>query len=347
MKIALISDIHFGANYGKEEFQNYQKEYFETFWGELDFRKIDTIFFLGDFFHHRRMVNFDTVQLAVDCWFKPAMNRGTKIYMSLGNHDVFYKSTNKLNSLDLLCWNQNIKVISEPKTIEVGGRLFCFLPWINQENRDACIRELENTRASAVMAHLELRLENLHVQNQVEPDRFQRFSNVFSGHYHTPILKDITGCKLQYLGSPYEMTWNDFGIKNRGFYIYDTETGLYELVKNEKRIHHYHRLGEEVSWIEPWHSIRCIVPNGISDIDYEVATTALKKMQMMRVQMVQEEKEDDKEEEAIIDTKDNDVLKVLLKYADNNMGNFNPQKMHNIIHTIWNEVIKDDSIQRA
>ena len=339
MKIAIISDIHFGVNYDKPVFKEYQKEFFKTFWVEMDKRGIGTIFFLGDFFHHRRMVNFDTVELAVECWFKPAMDRGTKIYMLVGNHDVFYKTTNRLNSLDLLCWNKNIEVINEPKTLKINGKNYCFLPWLNMENTQATFKEMESTPASIVLAHLELRLDFLHIQGQMPIEKLARYALVFSGHFHSPYVKDIQGCKLQYLGSPYEMNWNDFGVKDRGWYVWDDETFNYELVANNKPIHYYHRLGDDVEWIKPWHSVRCIIPANMPNLDYEIAMSALKKKEIMKVQMLTEDKE---EEENAADelniSGELDVLDLLLKYAETNKGELDIEKMRHVIKGVWDEI---------
>lgn len=338
MKIAIISDIHFGVNYGKGDFADYQKWYFKEFWKEVDDRGCRYVFFLGDFFHNRRMVNFDTVQLAVDCWFKPAMERGVEIYMLVGNHDVFYKSTNDLNSLDLLCWNKNIKVISEAMTINVEGHNYCFLPWLNVQNKEKSLKELDSTRASVVLSHLELQLDNPHITGQIELEKLERFHTVFSGHFHTPALKEITGCRLQYLGSPYEMTWNDYGIKERGFYVFDDETKEYELIRNTRPIHFYHKLGEDVSHLKPWHSIRCTVPKGMSSLEYEIAMTALKKVQVMRVQMLEESGVEEVTEGIEIVEGELDILNVLLKYAENNVGDLNMKRMKGIVEGLWEEV---------
>lgn len=341
MKIAVISDIHFGVNYEKSIFKEYQRDFFKTFWAGIDERQINTIFFLGDFFHHRRMVNFDTVDLAVECWFNPAMDRDTKIYMLVGNHDVFYKTTNRLNSLDLLCWNKNIDVISEPTTLKINGKNYCFLPWINAENTQAVFNEMEKTPASVILSHLELRLDFLHIQGQMPIEKLARYSHVFSGHFHTPYKKDIQGCKLQYLGAPYEMNWNDFGVKERGWYVLDDENFNYELVANNKPIHYYHRLGESIDWIKPWHNIRCIVPANLQNLDYEIAMSALKKKELMKVQMIAEEKENEDEAGGIEINEQMDVLEVLLKFAEANAGNLDVAKMQHVIRGIWEEIHED------
>ena len=340
MKLAIISDIHFGVNYGKPPFVEYQKRYFNDFWKTIDEQGIDNVLFLGDFFHSRKMVNYDTLELAVKCWFEPAMERGTHIFMLVGNHDVFYKNTNRLNSLDLLCWNKNIKVISSPKTIRIDERSYCFIPWINVENQTECVAELENTQASVVLSHLELQLDdNPHIKGQIDIDKLARFSHVFSGHFHSPCVKDITGCTLRYLGSPYEMNWNDFGIEDRGFYIFDDVTKETTLIKNERTIHHYFKLGEDCSWIEPWHSVRCIVPNNMSNTDYEIATQALKSKNVMKVQMIAEEtKEDDTEKDELEIGQELDILQVVLKYADANKGTLDGERLNTIIKGLWEDL---------
>ena len=42
---------------------------------------------------------------------------------------------------------------------------------------------------------------------------------VYSGHFHTR----STDGKINYLGNPYEMYWNDVN-DTRGFHIFDTDT---------------------------------------------------------------------------------------------------------------------------
>ena len=339
MKIAIISDIHFGVNYGKGDFETYQRDYFNEFWREIDEREIKTLFFLGDFFHSRKMVNFDTLKMAYEVWFDPLKKRDMNAFMLLGNHDVFYKNTNSLNALELICRDSDIKIIKEPKSYEVHAVKYLFLPWINVENREQSIKALKESPANIVLSHLELQLDsNPHIQGQVGFSILERFSHVFSGHFHTPTFKTLEGgCQLRYLGSPYEMNWNDYGYEERGFYVFDDETFEVELVKNKKPIHFYHKLGEDIEWIQPWHSIRCIIPRGLKDLDYEVAMNALKKKQLMRIQMIAETEEVE-EVEIESDGGDLDIFNVILKYAEANSGNLDGIKMRSTIEDLWAEI---------
>jgi hypothetical protein len=69
------------------------------------------------------------------------------------------------------------------------------------------------------------------MEHGMECSIFDKFSNVFSGHYHTR----STNGKVHYLGNPYEIYWTDVGDK-RGFTIFDTETQEFFSVDNPHRI---------------------------------------------------------------------------------------------------------------
>jgi len=85
------------------------------------------------------------------------------------------------------------------------------------------------------MGHLELKgfrvNKQLVMEHGLESKLFEKFTHVFSGHYHT---RSSDG-KISYLGNPYEMFWNDVNDK-RGFTLFDTETLEYIPVDNPYRM---------------------------------------------------------------------------------------------------------------
>ena len=57
MKIALITDTHYGARGDSIAFDNYFRKFYENiFWPELDKREIKSIFHLGDCFDRRKYI---------------------------------------------------------------------------------------------------------------------------------------------------------------------------------------------------------------------------------------------------------------------------------------------------
>lgn len=69
------------------------------------------------------------------------------------------------------------------------------------------------------------------MEHGLESKLFEKFSLVFSGHYHT---RSNNGTVF-YLGNPYELYWNDVN-DTRGFTIFDTETLEHTPVNNPYRM---------------------------------------------------------------------------------------------------------------
>ena len=67
----------------------------------------------------------------------------------------------------------------------------------------------------------------------MESELYQKFSRVFSGHYHT---RSNDG-RIFYIGNPYEMFWNDVNDE-RGFIILDTDDMEFEYVNNPYNLFH-------------------------------------------------------------------------------------------------------------
>jgi DNA repair exonuclease SbcCD nuclease subunit len=61
----------------------------------------------------------------------------------------------------------------------------------------------------------------------LQSDTFTRFDTVFSGHYHHRSTKG----NISYLGTPYELTWQDYG-DTKGFHIFDTVTRELAFIMN-------------------------------------------------------------------------------------------------------------------
>ena len=224
MKILLITDQHFGVRNDNLHFvEHYKKFYGKIVIPFLKASGIKEIINLGDTFDKRRSINYMSLEAAKEMWFDPVKELGCKMTALIGNHDIYYKNTLRINSPDELLGGYDIDVIDEPTTRNFDGTDILFLPWICDENYDRTLRSITESTAPVCMGHLELNGFEAHpghvMDKGIDMNIFKKFTKVFSGHYHTKSNKN----NCYYLGNPYQLYWNDYGQK-RGFHVFDTET---------------------------------------------------------------------------------------------------------------------------
>lgn len=224
MRVAVITDTHWSARKSSRLFQDYFEQFYNNvFFPTLEQHGIDTIIHMGDAFDSRKSIDFVGLDWTRKVVLEPLSKY--KVHLITGNHDVYFKNSNKVNSPELLLKDYgNITTYSEPTEVNIGGLNILLLPWINSENQDKSFKLIKNTKAKVVMGHLELQgfrvNRNLVMEEHgLEANLFSNFKKVFSGHYHT---RSDNGT-IFYLGNPYEIYWNDVNDP-RGFTIFDTET---------------------------------------------------------------------------------------------------------------------------
>ena len=199
MKIAIITDTHYGARKGSKH--------------------------LHDYLEWSKRVVFER-------------HKKYDVHMIVGNHDCYYKNTNNVNSPELLLQTyNNIKTYNKVTEVFLDKTKVLFIPWINAENFEDTVKVVKTTDSICAMGHLELNGFRAHRGHVMEDgmacDLFDKFDKVFSGHYHT---RSDNG-KIFYLGNPYEMFWNDVN-DTRGFHIFDTETLTHTPINNPYKLFH-------------------------------------------------------------------------------------------------------------
>ena len=215
MTIALITDQHLDGRKNSQSFwEFFMKFYDNVFFPTLEKHKIKTIIDLGDTFDNRKSMDLNSWHRIKTRYFQVLADMGIEIHMLVGNHTAYYKNTNKVNTPDLLLDSfDNIHTYDEVTDVEIEGRKFTMLPWINPENEDHVRKHLDNTDSEVVCGHLELNGFAAIPGHYFEGggwDRrsFAKFKKVYSGHFHFPSEKG----NVKYLGNPYEMFWNVVAI---------------------------------------------------------------------------------------------------------------------------------------
>ena len=237
MKVAIISDTHYGARKGSKLFHDYfEKFYNDVFFPTIDKEGITTVIHMGDAFDSRKGIEFKSLKWSKRVVFNPLKERGIKMHLMVGNHDAYYKNTNEINAVDLLLKEyDNVEVYSSPTEVSVGDLPILFIPWINEQNEKETNGIIKKTKCPVAMGHLELNgfvATPGHIMEHGHDARaFNKFEKVFSGHYHS---RSDNGTVF-YLGNPYEMFWNDVESP-RGFTIFDTESLEHRPVNNPYRL---------------------------------------------------------------------------------------------------------------
>jgi DNA repair exonuclease SbcCD nuclease subunit len=233
MKIALITDTHWGARSDHIAFIEHFKTFYETvFLPTVDTYNITNVIMLGDTFDKRKYSNHITVKSAKEIYFDELYNRDIHVYMLIGNHDITFKNTLETNSVSILLPEyDNITIVKFPTVVTFDGIDIALMPWICADNQEESFTFIKDTQAEILMGHFEISGFEMHKNQEcktgLSAQVFEKFDMVFSGHYHHKSTKG----NITYLGTPYEMTWHDYG-DTKGFHIFDTDTRTLEFIPN-------------------------------------------------------------------------------------------------------------------
>ena len=99
------------------------------------------------------------------------------------------------------------------------------------------MEEIRNTNAYVAMGHLEFQgfqeQKGVLSTHGLDPKLFEKFDAVYSGHFHHRHKQG----NIEYIGAFAEYTWADYN-DDRGFCIFDTDTGEMTFIKNPYSMFH-------------------------------------------------------------------------------------------------------------
>ena len=346
MKVAVITDQHFGARNDSQVFLDFfQKFYDNTFFPTIDELGITTVLILGDTFDRRKYVNFYALQRAKDMFFDKLAERNITVHMLAGNHDTYYKNTNEINSPALLLREySNINVIDKPQTITVDNTPICMVPWICTDNYVECMEEMEKTPAELCMGHFEIAgfsmYRGMDSHEGFDRNVFKKFDLVFSGHYHH---RSDDG-HIYYLGNPYELTWQDFNDP-RGFHVFDTTSRDLRFYQNPysmfQRIE-YDDKGQDPVDLAPLDLKDCfvkvVVVNKTDFYKFDKFVQSLYNKGCAEIKIIEDLSEFN-EGEVSSDINLEDTLDVLSHYIDSVQTDADKEKIKSFMRTLYTEAV--------
>jgi len=341
MKVAIITDQHFGFKKGSKLYLDYfQKFYDEVFFPTIEKLGITTVLDLGDTFDNRKGVDLYSLEWAKRNYFSRLASNKVSVISIVGNHTAYYKNTNDINTIDLLLREyDNIRILSECEQITVGNLDILFIPWINQENSARTYKMIKESKAKVAMGHLELNgfvaTHGHTMEHGADFECYDKFKQVFSGHYHT---RSNNG-RIYYLGNPYEMFWNDVNDK-RGFHIYDTETLKLKTVDNPNQLYkiiNYNDTPRQLFKFSEYSGkiVKVIVRQKTSEKEYDMFMDALFNTNPVDVKVI--ERTDDIIFGGDIVNQTEDTMTLLDNYVDDLETDLNKSRIKGLIKEIYQE----------
>lgn len=246
MKIAIITDLHFGVRKDDPFFLEKQKEWWvNQFMETVKSENIKTVIHLGDLLDNRRYTNSNTL-FELNKLMSMLDDEGIYLYNIIGNHDTYYKNTNRVNTPQLF-FPQYQHIVDDIEFVRIGKYDFYLVPWLTEENQDRILTKLdkidEATRAKTyLLGHFEIAGINVNgriMEHGLEQSLFFGWKKVLSGHYHAPSITN----NIHYIGNPFYHTWNDYGA-DKGFYIYNSEDDEFNHIETSDVVYHIFTLDE-------------------------------------------------------------------------------------------------------
>jgi DNA repair exonuclease SbcCD nuclease subunit len=345
MKVAVITDTHFGARSDSQAFS----DFFYKFWTNIFFpylkeHKIDTIIHSGDLMDRRKYVNYDTLNRMRKEFIGVMIEEKMTMHTIIGNHDTYFKNHARLNSVEQLfdidgISNNDNPVIgySEPTELELSdGYKVDLIPWIAEENEVEILDFIKTSKNQVAFGHFDLYGFDMmkgikSVYHSRSPDFLNKYDTVYSGHFHT---KSNNG-HVYYLGNTYEITWSDYNDQ-RGFHIFDTETLECTFVPNPYKMHAKIIYEDKPIDVDPYvdQIVKLIVDK---KEDIELFTNTVEELEK-RCESINIIEDYGMLSSSQIEFESEDTITTLEKYVDN-LSIDNTKQVKKILHEVYVEAL--------
>lgn len=236
--VAIITDIHFDCRGGSQFFLDRYQDFFDNqFFPDLLAKGIKTVICLGDTWENRKSIGVNSLHYAKRMFFDKLQSNGIKLICILGNHDVVYKNTNDVNSMEIVeSAYDNVTLVTDTATVQVGNYTIDLVSWINNENYQSRLEFITKSASNICAGHFEINGFEMTAGHYCETglglDLFEKYQATWSGHFH---IRSQIG-NVQYLGNPFQTNRGDTGSR-RGYHIFDGNTGNLTFVKNNYEIY--------------------------------------------------------------------------------------------------------------
>src|ERR1700756_3984227 len=127
-KVIVFTDIHFGLRHNSKDHNQDCLDFINWMVSEAKERQVDTCIFMGDLTHHRNTINVQTLNFLI-AGMKILNDNFQKVYMIIGNHDMYLRERRDVNSMVITSEFTNIVLVDSVQ--EIGN--VALVPWLVEE----------------------------------------------------------------------------------------------------------------------------------------------------------------------------------------------------------------------
>lgn len=233
MRIWTLGDLHFGQYPLDVKWLNMMIEYFDEFFIPLlkkRYQEGDILVQLGDIFHNRNHVDIKVMNV-VDRIFGE-ISQIIPTHLIVGNHDIYNKSSNDINSTKMLRSHDNVHIYESTTDVMIGDVKLVMMPWVERKEDQVNLLK-EHSPANFLFCHSDLNGCKMHLNSvahknfdKIDIDEFTEYGKVVSGHIH--IRQENKN--FLFAGSAYQLDRNDVG-NEKGIHIFNMD-GTFEFIHN-------------------------------------------------------------------------------------------------------------------
>lgn len=183
---------------------------------------IKTIIILGDILDKASKIHYATF-VPLFNKLKEVKDAGFDLYFIVGNHEMY---TDRGDTI-IETFSPFGAVIKKAEEFEFDGVKINMCPYTLDR------ADVPTVDADYLFTHLpidEFSFDNgmeIKDKSSFEPSFFSNYKKVYTGHYHRRQKK----YNIEYVGSPYQLSFGEAGDTNKGFTVFESSTGNEEFVK--------------------------------------------------------------------------------------------------------------------
>lgn len=209
-RAAVFTDLHLGNKNNAKTHNEDCIDFIDWFISQAKEKDCEVCIFGGDWHHNRANLNISTMKYSLE-GLRKLSNAFEKVYFILGNHDLYYRETRDVNSVEFVKEFPNVVLVDN--TLVEGD--VAFVSWLVGDEW----KQVPRIKSKYMFGHFELPTFKLNAMVEMPDhgglngDMFHHQDYVFTGHFHKRQIKG----NVIYIGNAFPHNFADNWDDERGW----------------------------------------------------------------------------------------------------------------------------------